>query len=59
MEFELKRWPTLDDKAFYGVAGRFVQKVSPLTEADPAAILGQLLVATGNIIGPKPLLRIQ
>jgi len=37
--------------AFYGLPGEIVRRIEPHTEADPAALLFQLLVAFGNIIG--------
>src|SRR5437867_9459947 len=46
------RWPkALDSAALHGVAGELVKRLDPHTEADPAAILFQLLVAFGNLIG--------
>jgi len=42
---------TLDEKAYYGLIGEFVQEVDSFTEADPAAILFQCLVAIGCFIG--------
>ena len=45
-------WPEpLDEAAYYGLAGRIVRAIEPHSEADPAAILIQLLVAFGNVIG--------
>ncbi|HEX9942397.1 MAG TPA: CHC2 zinc finger domain-containing protein [Thermoanaerobaculia bacterium] len=44
-------WPQLGEEAFYGLAGRFTRALEPHTEADPAAILLQFLVAVGNLIG--------
>jgi len=46
--------PTLDDAAYYGLAGRIVRAIEPYSEADPAAILLHLLVGVGNLIGPGP-----
>jgi hypothetical protein len=37
--------------AYHGLAGEIVQAIAPHTEADPAAILGQLLVACGAAVG--------
>ncbi len=37
--------------AWQGLAGRIVETVAPHTEADPVAILAQLLVAAGAVIG--------
>jgi hypothetical protein len=50
---EVPTWPTLADEAKYGLAGEIVQVIAPHTEADPAAILVQLLVAFGSMIGPN------
>jgi hypothetical protein len=45
-------WPkSLRKEAFHGLVGEFVRTVEPHTEADPAALLVQLLVGFGNIIG--------
>lgn len=41
----------LDPAAFHGLAGEIVRTIDPQTEADPAAILIQLLVATGVMAG--------
>lgn len=40
--------------AFYGLAGEIVHAVEPHTEADPAGLLIQLLVAFGNLVGRGP-----
>lgn len=45
-------WPALPDPAVYhGLAGEIVNTIAPETEADPAAILVQLLVAFGAATG--------
>jgi hypothetical protein len=45
-------WPAPPaDDAFHGLPGAIVAKVAPNTEADPVAILTQLLVACGALIG--------
>jgi hypothetical protein len=44
-------WPEpLAPEAYYGLAGDVVRALEPETEADPAAILSQFLVAFGNVI---------
>jgi hypothetical protein len=43
--------PPPDHDAFHGLPGAIVQKIAPNTEADPVAILTQLLVACGALIG--------
>jgi hypothetical protein len=50
--FEYQRdWPEpLDDSAFHGLAGQIVRAIEPHTEADPVALLVQLLAAFGNMI---------
>lgn len=47
-----RAWPSRPDpEAFHGLAGDFVSMVEPHTEADAVALLVQLLVAFGNVIG--------
>ena len=41
----------LDEAAYHGLAGEIVRIIEPHTESDPAAILVQMLVAFGNVIG--------
>lgn len=43
--------PTLKAEALQGLPGRIVNTVDPHTEADPAAILVNILVMFGNVIG--------
>ena len=48
-------WPDpLGAAAMHGLAGEFVEIVEPHSEADPAALLIQLLVGFGNVIGRGP-----
>jgi hypothetical protein len=45
-------WPAPPDPAVYhGLAGEIVQTIAPETEADPLAILSQLLIAFGAAVG--------
>jgi hypothetical protein len=45
-------WPAPPDPAVYhGLPGQIVNRIAPHTEADPAAILIQLLVCCGALIG--------
>jgi hypothetical protein len=45
-------WPAPPQPAVYhGLAGEIVQTIAPETEADPVAILSQLLVAFGAAVG--------
>jgi len=48
-------WPDpLATVAYHGPAGDFVRVVEPQTEADPAALLVQLLLEMGNVVGRGP-----
>lgn len=48
-------WPAPPDPAVYhGLAGEIIRTVMPHSEADPLAILSQLLTAFGNAIGREP-----
>ena len=40
--------------AFYGLPGEIVKAIDPNTEADPIAVLGNILVMFGNVIGRGP-----
>jgi hypothetical protein len=42
-----------------GLLGEIVGKIEPHTEADPAAVASQVLVAFGNVIGPNPHFRVE
>lgn len=54
-DFSHDRWPDpLKPSAFYGLAGDLVRVIEPHSEADPAALLIQFLVAFGNLIGRFP-----
>ncbi|MCX6972269.1 MAG: DUF3987 domain-containing protein [Verrucomicrobia bacterium] len=46
--------PKLADVALFGVAGSIVKKIEPHTETHPAAVLLQLLIGFGNMIGRGP-----
>jgi len=47
-------WPTMDSDAYHGLAGEVVEAIKPHSEADPVAILVQILAAAGNVIGNCP-----
>ncbi len=48
----LPEWPApLDEAAYFGLLGEIVHGIEKETEADPVAILTQLLVGFGNVIG--------
>ncbi|MBM4230871.1 MAG: DUF3987 domain-containing protein [Gammaproteobacteria bacterium] len=47
-----RTWPApLGDAALIGIAGDAVRLIGPTTESDPAAVLFQILVFFGNVIG--------
>ncbi len=49
------QWPEpLGPEAYYGLAGDLVKAIAPHTEADPAALLVQMLAAFGNVAGTGP-----
>ena len=53
-------WPSsLAPEALHGIAGEFVRMIEPNTEADPAAILVQFLVAFGALVGRGPHFRVE
>ena len=48
-------WPKpLSDAALYGLAGDFVERIAPHTEADPALLLFDFLTVFGNLVGRGP-----
>ncbi len=53
-------WPRpISNDALHGLAGFIVRTIEPHTEADPVALLLQLLTATGNIIGRGPHFKVE
>ena len=53
-------WPDpLCAEAFHGLAGEVVDLIAPHSEADPAALLIQFLVAFGNAIGRGPFFEVE
>nr|EDZ40414.1 MAG: Hypothetical protein CGL2_11346193 [Leptospirillum sp. Group II '5-way CG'] len=57
--FEVSSQPVLDDSAYYGFPGDFVKALDPHTEADPAGILLQFLIAFGNSVGDGPYFQVE
>src|SRR5947208_11022411 len=54
------KWPqSLTGVAFHGIVGEYVRLVAPASEADPAALLLQFLIAAGNVIGQRPYSRVE
>lgn len=53
-------WPEpLAKEAYHGIIGEIVDLIEPQTEADPAAILLQTLVAFGATVGRGPHVRVE
>jgi hypothetical protein len=46
-----REWPCMVPEAYYGIAGRIVHTIEPHSEADPVALLIQLLTYFGTLIG--------
>ena len=49
----------MSPEAMHGIVGEFVRMVEPNTEADPAAITIQFLVAFGALVGRGPHYRVE
>lgn len=49
-----EEWPTLDGNARHGLIGDVVATLEPSTEADPAALLVQTMLAFGVMVGKGP-----
>ena len=45
--------------AYHGIVGDIVRRIEPETEADPAALLFQLLAAAGNVLGAGAYARVE
>ena len=52
-------WPKIDDAAFNGIAGDIVRTIDPHTEADPVALLVQILTVAGNVVGRLPYYQVE
>jgi hypothetical protein len=52
-------WPApLEPEAYHGAAGDIVRAIEPHSEADPAALLIQLLIGFGNAVGRTPFFQV-
>ena len=49
-----EEWPILESEARHGLVGEIVATLEPSTEADPAALLVQTLLAFGVMVGKGP-----
>jgi hypothetical protein len=47
-------WPVLQAEAYHGLVGEIVSAIDPFTEADPVAVLSNLLSGFGNLVGRGP-----
>jgi hypothetical protein len=57
---QVEPWPApLRAEAFRGLAGQVIKLIAPHSEADPAALLVQFLVAFGNAIGRGPFFEVE
>jgi hypothetical protein len=55
-----KSWPLPPaSEAYYGLAGDVVRLLGPASEADPVAILTQLLAGFGSIVGRSPYFQVE
>jgi hypothetical protein len=54
-----QQWPELDQAAIRGVIGDLVRTIEPESEADPAALLLQALIAYGNILNRGPYFQVE
>jgi hypothetical protein len=52
-------WPVLHPDTLYGLAGELTVAIIPYTEADPVAILLNILTAFGNVVGSGPHFRVE
>lgn len=52
-------WPILAEEAYYGLAGEIVKTIEPYSEADPVAILINILTAFGSVIGSSTHFRVE
>ena len=57
--FVASEWPLIDPAAFHGLAGEVVRTIEPHSEADLVAMLLQILVVVGNVIGRLPYYQIE
>lgn len=51
-------WPILAEEAYNGLAGDIVRTIEPQSEADPVAILINLLLCVGNAVGAGPYFKV-
>ncbi len=55
-----ERWPEpLPEAAYQGLIGKIARAIEPQTESDPAAVLLQVIVAFGALVGRGPHVRVE
>jgi hypothetical protein len=47
------------DEAFHGLPGEITKAIEPHTESDPVAILAQVILLAGSVMGPTPRFRVE
>ena len=53
------RWPKMEEEAHYGLAGEIIAAIEPHSEADPVAILVNVLIGFGNVVGSGPFVMVE
>jgi len=57
---KLTPWPEPpEDEAYHGLLGKIVNSISPQTEADPLALLANMVIFFGNIIGRTAYIQVE
>lgn len=51
--------PTLNETAYYGLAGAIVKKLEPCTESHPAGLLLELMISFGNMLGRSAYIQVE
>ena len=57
---DVRPWPDPpSEEAYHGVLGKIVRAIEPNTEADPLALLANMLVMFGNVIGRTAYIQVE
>ena len=51
--------PTLNEIAYYGLAGAITKKLEPCTESHPAGLLLELMISFGNVLGRSAYIQVE
>jgi hypothetical protein len=57
--YQQRKKPELKPEALYGLPGDIVRAIDPFSEADPVALLTNILTSFGNVVGPIPYARVE